>query len=161
MTNQSDDQAVAAHSAPQTHHYVVHFPEHPARPDDPHYVDFNAYHNKTRPTARCYVGERIGFGDCRDAQGTQCAIDTKGQQSGLELHHAHIEFSLQNGVSLAALEKDYPGVSDTTSVGAWVETAANFRWLCAFHHRGAGGAHTSAHSDFEASQYILGLITET
>ena len=40
----SDAAAVPAHSAPQTHHYIMHFPPHPARKDDPHYVDFNHYH---------------------------------------------------------------------------------------------------------------------
>ena len=148
---------VPAHDQAETHHYIVHFPPHPARKDDPHYVDFDHYHRKTRATARCYVGERIGFADCRDAQGNACTIDN-GQQSGLELHHAHVEFSLQNGISLAALEKDFPGISDTTNVGAWVESDVNFRWLCCFHHRGPGGAHTASHSDWEAGQYVPGLI---
>lgn len=147
-----------AHDAKQTHHYLVHFPPHPARKDDPHFVDFDAYHRRTRSTARCYVGERIGFGDCRDAQGSPAPAPEVGLQPGLELHHAHIEFSLQNGVSLTALEKDYPGVSDATSIGEWVESETNFRWLCAHHHRGAAGAHTASHSDWEASQYIIGLI---
>jgi hypothetical protein len=152
---------VAAHPAAQTHHYVVHFPEHPARPDDPHYVDFNAYHQKYRATARCYVGERVGFDDCRDAQGTGCLPPVgPGEQPGLELHHAYVEFSLQNGVSLTALEHDFPGISDTTVIGAWIETDANFRWLCCEHHRAAGGAHTASHSDWEASKYVLGLISK-
>jgi hypothetical protein len=153
---------VAAHTAVQGHHYVVHFPPHPARTADPHYVDFNHYHRLTRAAARCYVGERVGFSDCQDAHGVSCPPPVEGgQQPGLELHHAHVEFSLQNGVSLTALEKDFPGISDPAQVGAWVESDANFRWLCVFHHRGAGGAHTASHSDFEASQYVLGLITKT
>lgn len=151
-------QVVPAHTQQESHHYVMHFPPHPARKDDPHYVDFDHYHTKTRRTARCYVGLRIGFGDCRDDKGAACAIDSAGQQSGLELHHAHVEFSLQNGVDLAALEVDYPGISDPTQIGAWVETEANFRWLCVYHHRAGGGAHSVSHSDWEASQYILGLI---
>jgi hypothetical protein len=155
----SDASAVAAHTAVQSHHYTVHFPPHPARTNDPHYKDFNAYHTKNRPTARCYVGERIGFDECKDAQGNAVTIDGNGEQSGIELHHAHIEFSLQNGVDLAALEKDYPGISDPNTVGAWVETGANFRWLCVFHHRAAGGAHTASHSDWEAEQYVRGLVT--
>ncbi|MHB8671868.1 MAG: hypothetical protein ACYDAD_15120 [Acidimicrobiales bacterium] len=150
---------VAAHVGKQSHTYVVHFPPHPARQGDPHYVDFDHYHRKTRAAARCYVGERIGFSDCRDAQGNACVIDSGGQQSGLELHHAHIEFSLQQGVDLAALEVDYPGISRPDEVGAWVESEANFRWLCVFHHRAAGGAHTASHSDWEASQYVPGLIS--
>lgn len=152
---------VVEHVQAETHRYFVHYPPHPARTDDPHYVDFDAYHRKTRGTARCYVGQRIGFYDCRDAQGQPSVIDANGEQSGCELHHAHVEFSLQNGVDLTALEVDYPGISDPTSIGAWVETAENLRWLCAYHHRGSGGAHTASHSDFEAGQYVRGLITST
>ncbi len=159
MSTDANTGPVAAHDGRQGHTYVVHFPPHPARKDDPHYVDFDHYHRKFRPTARCYVGERIGFGGCRDAQGVFCTIDGRGQMSGLELHHAHIEFSLQNGVDLAALEHDYPGISDPATVGAWIETDVNLRFLCVFHHRGAGGAHTASHADWEASQYIPGLIS--
>ena len=148
-----------AHDQKITHRYVVHFPPHPARKDDPHYVDFNHYHQTHRPTATCYVGDRIGTQDCRDAQGRPTAVDSNGQTSGLELHHAHVEFSLQQGVDLAALEIDFPGISDPTQVGAWVESDANFRWLCVFHHRGPGGAHTASHSDWEAERYVRGLIS--
>ncbi|MDQ2729210.1 MAG: hypothetical protein M3Y91_15435 [Actinomycetota bacterium] len=151
---------VAAHTQAEGHRYVVHFPPHPARTADPHYVDFDHYHRKTRAAARCYIGERIGFGDCREAGGAPSVIDANGEQSGLELHHAHVEFSLQQGISLTALEKDYPGISNPNDLGAWVETEANFRWLCVQHHRGSGGAHTASHSDWEASQYILGLISD-
>jgi hypothetical protein len=77
---------------------------------------------------------------------------------GLELHHSHVEFSLQNGVDLAWLEKDYPGISDPDTVGAWVESADNLLWLCEFHHRGHGGVHVSSASDFEAEKYVKGLI---
>lgn len=149
---------VDAHDQTFTHHYTIHFPAHPPRTGDPHYKDFDAYHRKTRPTARCYVGQRVGFAECADVGGRPCAIDAVGTQSGLELHHAHIEFSLQNGVDLKALEVDYPGVSNADEVGAWVETAANFRWLCVYHHRGPAGAHTITHSDYEASLYVFGLV---
>ena len=154
-----EGEAVARHNQDETHRYMVHFPPHPAREDDPHYKDFDAYHRKTRATARCFIGERVGFHDCRDEQGKPCPPpEGKGEQAGLELHHAHVEFSLQNGISLKALEKDYPGISNKEQVGDWVESEANFRWLCVFHHRGPGGAHTASHSDWEASQYVLGLI---
>jgi hypothetical protein len=149
---------VAAHGALQAHRYYMHFPPHPARTSDPHYKDFDAYHRKTRATARCYVGERIGFGECLDTHGNPAPPAAGGAQPGLELHHAHIEFSLQQGVDLAALEVDYPGVSDPDQVGAWVESAVNFRWLCSWHHRGASGAHTASHADWEAAQYVRGLI---
>jgi len=149
-----------AHDTKQTHRYLIHFPEHPARKDDPHYVDFNHYHKEHRATARCHIGQRIGFGECMDAQGQPCVVDENGEQSGLELHHAHVEFSMQNGVSLSALAVDYPGIDDPKEVGAWVESGENFRWLCAWHHRGASGAHTASHSDWEASQYVMGLISK-
>jgi len=159
----SDDaKAVAAHDGPQSHHYTVHFPPHPARTSDPHYKDFDHFHKKFRSTARCFVGAKIGYQDCRDAQGnpTPAPDDPNAEQAGLELHHAHVEFSLQQGIDLAALEKDFPGISDPTQVGAWVESDQNFRWLCVFHHRGPGGAHTAAHADWEAEQYVRGLISK-
>ncbi len=154
------DPVVPEHDQVAGHRYVVHYPPHPARTSDPHYADFNAYHQAHRASARCYIGERVGYGDCQDAQGhpSPPPADGGGEQPGLELHHAHVEFSLQNGISLVALEKDYPGISDPTQVGAWVETGANFRWYCVFHHRSQAGAHSASHSDFEASQYVLGLI---
>ena len=153
------DGSVSAHDGKQTHRYLMHFPEHPARASDPHYVDFNHYHTTHRDTARCHIGERIGFDECMDAQGRPAPPpEDGGKQPGLELHHAHVEFSLQNGISLTALEHDYPGISDPDRVGEWVESETNFRWLCAWHHRGAAGAHTASHADWEASQYVRGLI---
>lgn len=152
---------VAAHQQAETHHYLVHFPAHPARKDDPHYVDFEHFHRAHRATARCWIGERIGYQECRDAHGRPCPPpEDGGEQPGLELHHSIIEFSLQNGVDLAALEHDYPGVSDATCVGEWVESAeSNLRWLCCIHHRGAAGAHTASHSDWSASAYVHGLLS--
>lgn len=151
--------AVGAHVEAVTHKYLVHYPAHGARPQDPHYVDFNAYHRKTRSSARCYVGTRIGFESCKDENGSQALPAANGWQPGLELHHAHIEFSLTNGISLTALEQDYPGISNPEEVGAWVESEANFRWLCVHHHRGSAGAHSVAHSDWEGAQYVQGLIS--
>ena len=137
---------VAAHDGAQTHHYVVSFPAHPARTDDPHYKDFNAFHRKYHDTAQCAIGlHRNDFSEC-------------DLTHPMELHHAHIEFALQNGVDLRWLEADYPGVSDPDTVGAWVETGANFVWYCQAHHRGRGGAHTASASDFEAVKYVRGLI---
>lgn len=134
-----------AHDQKITHGYTVNYPEHSPRKSDPNYRDFEAYRRKTHKTAKCAVGEhRNDFSECR---------------GGLELHHSHIEFALQNGVDLAWLEIDYPGVSDPNTVGAWVESGANLTWLCEFHHRGHGGVHVSSASDFEAEKYVKGLIT--
>lgn len=136
---------VQAHDQKVTHSYIVHYPAHPPREGDPHYADFNHYRRKTEKTAQCAIGlHRRDFSECH---------------GGLELHHAHVEFSLQNGVDLAWLENDYPGISNPDEIGAWVESENNLEWLCEWHHRGAGGVHCTTASDFEAEQYVRGLIT--
>ncbi len=141
---------VPAHSQAITHHYMMHYPEHPARTNDPHYKDFEALRAqlKANPnTWQCAIGaHRNDFSECDSAH-------------PLELHHAHVEFALQNGIDLAWLEKDYSGISDPTMVGAWVESANNLIVLCQFHHRGTGGVHVASASDYEASHYVRGLIS--
>jgi len=135
-----------AHDQKTTNHYVMHFPEHSERSDDPHYKDFNAYRRKTEDTAVCAFGQDRGdFLECK---------------GGLELHHSHVEFSLMNSVNLTLLEKDYPGISNPDEVGAWVESAENLEWLCEKHHRGVGGIHHAAAADYEAQKYIDNLISE-
>lgn len=133
-----------AHDQNVTHRYTIHYPPHPPRRNDPHYKDFEAYRRRTKASAKCAEGEhRDDFSECHGE---------------LELHHAHVEFSLQNGVDLKWLEVDYPGISDPNSVGAWVESAPNLMWLCESHHRGHGGVHVASASDFEAEKYVRGLI---
>lgn len=134
-----------AHDQDITHHYLIHYPAHPARKGDAHYVDFEAYRRKTKATAKCAFGEQRGdYSDC---------------DGGLELHHHFIEFALTNAVNLRLLEHDYPGVSNPDEVGKWVESAKNLMWLCEFHHRGHGGIHVASSSDYTAMAYILGLIS--
>lgn len=173
MSSDSEAAAVAAHDQTASHTYQLHYPPHPARTSDPHYVDFNHFHRTHGPTARCAFALRFEPDDAPapvlggpDGTGYAKRLIGAGEvRAGcdlvkpIELHHAHVEFSLQNGVDLAALERDYPGISDPTQVGAWVESAANFEWLCVFHHRGHGGVHVAAAADFEAERYVRGLIT--
>ena len=137
---------VNAHTQLVTHHYLVHYPEHPPRAGDPHYKDFEDYRKRTKATAQCAFAVRVGTTD-------ECA-------GPFELHHSHIEFSLENGVELLWLERDYPGVSDPTQVGAWVESAANLEWRCEWHHRGSGGVHCASASDYEGENYVRGLIVD-
>src|SRR5690242_20872983 len=138
---------VAAHEQTASHRYTMHYPPHPARTSDPHYVDFEAYRRRTKHDAKCAIGEhRNDYSEC-------------DLEHPLELHHAHVEFSLQNGVDLAWLEADYPGISDPDKVGAWVESGDNLVWLCRFHHRGHGGVHVASASDYEAEKYVKGLIS--
>lgn len=140
---------IAEHVQAETHHYSVRFPAHPAREDDPHYRDFNHLHDtwkKDPEKWRCAVGlHRSDFSEC-------------DLTKPLELHHSHIEFSLQNGVDLAWLEADYPGISNPDDVGEWVESPANLEVLCVAHHRGPGGVHVAAAADFEAEKYVRRLI---
>jgi hypothetical protein len=137
---------VDAHQQKVTHSYVLFYPDHPAREGDPHYRDFEEYRRRTIAAARCAVGaHRDDFSECH---------------GGLELHHAHVEFSLQNGVDLAWLEKDYPGISNPDEVGAWVESADNLIWLCERHHRGTEGVHVLSASDYEAVRFVQGLLKE-
>lgn len=139
-----------AHDQAVTHHYTMHYPEHPARSDDPHYVDFNHIHRQWKKDPekwQCEIGKhRNDFSEC-------------DLEHPLELHHHYIEFSLQNGVELRWLEVDYPGISDPSQVGAWVESAVNLQVLCTFHHRGHGGVHVASASDYEAEKYVRGLIS--
>lgn len=139
---------VAAHLQKAAHSYWVAYPEHPARESDPHYRDFEEYRRRTKDSAACSIGEHRGdFSEC-----------SLGKP--LELHHSHVEFSLQNGVNLTWLEKDYPGISNPDEVGAWVESADNLLWLCEAHHRGPGGVHVASASDYEAERYVRSLIRE-
>jgi hypothetical protein len=136
---------VPEHDWKQTHSYVVHYPAHAPRDGDPHFKDFDAYRRETFATAKCSIGQhRNDFTEC---------------QGQLELHHSHVEFSLQNGIDLKWLEGDYPGIGNPDSVGAWVESGNNLLWLCEFHHRGHGGVHCATASDYEAEKYVRGLIS--
>jgi hypothetical protein len=138
---------VAAHGQAITHRYTVAYPDHAPRTEDPHYKDFEAYRKRTKDAAVCMIGAHRGdFSECDHGH-------------PLELHHAHVEFAMQNGVDLAWLERDYPGVSNADAVGAWVESAENLEWLCLRHHRGHGGVHTASAADYEAERYVRNLIS--
>lgn len=135
-----------AHSQTASHKYVVHYPWHYPRSEDPHYIDFEHYKKLHKHDAKC------AFADSADAD--QCVLDKP-----LELHHHYIEFSLQNGVDFAVLEKDFPGISNPAEVGAWVESDPNFEFLCQYHHRGHGGVHVAASADFTSERYVKDLIS--
>jgi hypothetical protein len=145
-----------AHNQPITNHYVMHFPVHEPRENDPNYPAFNAYHKAHEATAVCDMGQRLGLDQCADAQG-KSMLDQPGHP-GLELHHKHIEFATINEVDVTVFAADFPGVDDPAKIAAWAETADNFLWLCPRHHRGVGGVHHAAASDWEAERYIRDLI---
>ncbi len=137
---------VKAHDQQIVHKYTLHYPDHPARKDDPHYRDFEHYRRTHIGTARCATGEFRGdYSECRGP---------------LELHHSHVEFAMQNGVNLKWLEPHYPGISNPDEVGAWIESGANLVFYCSFHHRGRGGVHVASAADFEASKFVADLFVD-
>jgi hypothetical protein len=123
----------------------MHYPDHEPREEDPHYRDFHHYRSTHVATAKCQFSVDRGDDD------SECG-------GGLELHHSHVEFSLQNAVDLALLESEYPGISNRDELGSWVESGANLVFLCARHHRGYGGVHHASASDWEAAQFVRNLI---
>lgn len=138
-----------AESRKVTHSYTVRYPAHDAREDDPHYRDFDHLRrewSKDPAKWQCLIGKLRGdFSECDNT-------------NPLELHHAHIEFALLNAVDLAWLERQYPGISDPNTLGAWVESAENLVVLCRRHHRGHDGAHVASASDYEGIKFVRGLI---
>lgn len=135
-----------SHDQPVTHSYHIRFPAHEPRRDDPHYKLFEAYRRAHVGSAVCAVG----------ARGPEFKAECAG---GLELHHRIVEFAVLNAVDLKTFIKDYPDVSDEAALQTWAESAPNFEFLCTFHHRGHGGVHVASASDFEAEQYVPGLIS--
>lgn len=136
---------IPAHDQVVTRKYTLHYPAHPPREGDPHYAAFEAYRRATKDTAKCHHAEATG--DDSDCNGA------------LELHHARIEFALQNGVDFDLLAKDFPSLKDPSQLNTWVESKENLRWYCENHHRGHAGVHVASASDFEASFYVKNLIT--
>jgi len=147
-----------AHSQQVTNTYHIAYPDHAPRTLDPHYLAFEAFRKVNVLAAVCYTGRRVGFDECADAQGNPIPVQPDNGH-GLELHHHFLEFATVNAVDLAALEVDYPDLTDPDKVAAWAETDVNFLWLCARHHRGFGGVHHAAAADWEASLYVQNLLS--
>jgi hypothetical protein len=141
-----------AHRQAVSNHYSIMYPAHPAREEDPHYRDFHHFHEATKRDPEIY----------RCAWAKETGDKSECADGPLELHHAHVEFALQNGIDLAHLEHAYPGISNPDEVGAWVESPVNLIWLCSFHHRSQwGGIHHLSAADYEASKWLrTGVIVE-
>jgi hypothetical protein len=117
---------VPAHDGAQTHHYVVSFPAHPAREDDPHYADFNAFHRKYHDTAQCAIGLHRGdFSEC-------------DLTNPMELHHAHVGFALQNGVDILErrAERNGQGCAGDRRQPGWCRVSIALYWSGADTRRG-------------------------
>lgn len=76
-------------------------------------------------------------------------------------HASNIEYAVQNETDWQVVSKDFPAVTDTESLDAWVESEQNFRWLCAHHHRSPqAGAHHVSHSDWSAGEYTAAFLIQ-
>jgi len=141
---------VPAHDQRVTHSYVVHYPAHEPRAEDPHRAEFEEYKRRRREagTYHCDFAAQFRDGDASECDGAH----------PLEAHHTHLEFALLNGADAALLEEQWPGVT-TAGVGAWLDGDENLTLLCQTHHRGHGGVHVLAAADYEASKLVRRLTT--
>jgi len=141
---------VPAHDRATTHRYVIHYPAHEPRAEDPHRAEFEEYKRRRREdgTYRCDFAAAF-----RDGDASEC-----DQTRPLEAHHAHLEFALRNAVDETLLEERWPGVTQV-GVGAWLDGDENLTLLCVNHHRGRQGVHVLAAADFEASKVVRRLTS--
>lgn len=141
----TDQPIVAAHAQKITNHYVINYPAHEPRKNDPHYADFREWKRRQKADGkwRCAWAALIN-------DDTDCDLSTP-----LEAHHSHIEIALLNAIDFDRLEHVYPGISDRAKAGAWIDSDANLTLLCAKHHRGQGhGVHHLSASDYAGAPFL-------
>ena len=142
---------VPAHAQKFSHHYVVHYPEHSPREDDPHKHDFAAWKKRRRDSDTYYCDFAH---DHRHGDTSECDLSKP-----LEAHHKIVELAMLNEVDFTLLEADYPGISNPDQAGAWIDSDANLTLLCVNHHRGPMGVHVASFSDFGSEAYVRDLIS--
>lgn len=136
---------VAAHKQAVTNRYVVNYPEHEPRANDPHKVDFDAWKRRQKADGKWRCAWAAELDD-----DSECDL-TKP----LEAHHSHLELALLNGVDFAHLEHLFPGISDPDQVGAWIDGDSNLILYCCRHHRALeAGVHHLDAAMWEAAKVI-------
>lgn len=142
---------VPAHSQKVTHSYIIAYPAHAPRAEDPHKHDFEEWKRRRRDsnTYYCDFAKMHRAGDT-----SECDLE-----SPLEAHHKIIELATLNEVDLELLDADYPGIS-LDQIGAWIDSDSNLILLCVNHHRGPMGVHVASASDYGSSYYIRNLISK-
>lgn len=141
--------AVAEHVQRITHNYIVRYPAHPGRADDPWHADFEEFKRRRQTSGSYYCDFSQQF---RSGDSSECNLTAP-----LEAHHSIIEYALQNGVDIKLLEQFYPGVSQM-GIGKWIDSDQNLTLLCLWHHRGHGGVHIISAADYAAYKFVRGLI---
>jgi hypothetical protein len=137
------------HDQKTTHSYVVHYPAHEPRADDPHHIDFESWKRRRKETDTYYCDFAHEY---RRDDTSECDLDHP-----LEAHHSNIELALLNEIDFDLLADDYPGINVDT-VGTWIDGDQNLTLLCRNHHRGPMGVHTASFSDFRSTYYVRNLI---
>lgn len=114
-----------AHNQPDTLHLVLFYPAHEPRKSDPNYRYFREA--KTRM-------KKAGL--------LKCVVPGCGFPGPIELHHARVEFALQNGIDLQEFNTLYGLHLSDQEFLVYIESEGNLEPLCPTHHRGALGVHS-------------------
>lgn len=139
------------HDQKFTHSYIMHYPAHLPREQDPYKHDFEEWKRRRRESGTYYCDfAHLHRGD----DTSECDLSRP-----LEAHHKIIEFALVNEVDIELLAEDFPGI-DRDNIGKWIDNDDNLMLYCANHHRGAMGVHTASFSDFGSTYYVRGLISK-
>lgn len=122
-----------AHDQRMTLHFTEHVPAHEPRESDPHYHLFNEAKRRIKASGLW-----------------KCAIPVGPHAAQLELHHSHIEFSLQGGADLARVNEAYGlHLADDEAFREWIESPGNLEILCTYHHRTRFGVHVLPGPEWE------------
>ena len=141
---------VPEHEQRITHAYLVHYPAHAPRAQDPHHVDFEKWKRQREEDGTHYCDFAH---DHRGGDTSEC-----DNEHPLEAHHKVVELAMLNEVDFALLEQDFPGISDPGTAGTWIDSDKNLTLLCSYHHRGPMGVHVASSSDFTSEGYVRNLI---
>lgn len=140
---------VPEHDQKFSHTYIIHYPAHEPRDEDPHKVDFLEWKRRRKENNTYYCDFAH---DHRGGDSSECDLTHP-----LEAHHNKVELAMLNEIDFGLLAIDFPGI-DQQSVGAWIDGDQNLTLLCRNHHRGPGGIHNASYSDFTATYYVRDLI---
>lgn len=126
-----------AHDHPLTLHLLTHVEAHEPRAGDPHYPLF------IQAKARM---KRQGL--------WVCAIGDDLCGGQIELHHAHIEYSLINAMDVDKVNRALGLHLDDAAFADWVESPGNLEPLCVNHHRTHYGVHVIPSALWEPLRYL-------